>query len=509
MRQQKARIFIVLAVAFLVAACSGNRRGWAVSPTQATAVVEIDPGRTVTAPFMGLGVQWDRFYYTPAPADLQSIKARMDFCQPGYLRVMLNAGDYCLGFAADGRPKYIWTDGDAGQRKDFEALMDILGYAQSRGIAVILGEWGPPKGLLPEGTDPRWPRLIADFVTYVRNVRGDKAVRYCNLINEPNGDWSGNKDYATWLTVVRSLHREFRARGLSKSVRLIGPDTTGNTQWMEPFGWLDKVAKDAPDAIGAYDLHWYAMDSEVLDGSLERVLTDKRQVIEKTDPRGVAKPRFLGESGLITGRVNGDQQPRVRTFEYGVLVADYVAQAARAGWQGALAWDMDDAMHLVGWDRRPEPPDALTLKVWGFWNSQGRRMGHPEEMKPRPWFYTWSLMSRLFPRGSRIVSANGSVLAHFRALAATHQTGKRTDLSVMLVNDDAAGRTVTVRLPRGLSPKTLTCYHDFDGDSPTDSRDLPRPAAVLRGVDLRYGLQVTLPTRGVLFLTTQQASGAD
>ena len=69
----------------------------------------------------------------------------------------------------------------------------------------------------------------------------------------------------------------------------------------------------------------------------------------------------------------------------------------------ALAWDLDDAMHAVNGNHTPNPPDDLTLKVWGFWNSQGAKMGKPAEMAVRPWFYTWALMSRLFPKGSRII----------------------------------------------------------------------------------------------------------
>ncbi len=240
----------------------------------------------------------------------------------------------------------------------------------------------------------------------------------------------------------------------------------------------------------------------MLDGLLERVLADKRRIVEVLGPAVASKPRFLGESGMLTGKVNGDQQPRVRTFEYGVLMADYVAQAARAGWQGALAWDLDDAMHIVSWDHRPDTPDDRTLKVWGFWNSQGDRMGHPEEMRPRPWFYTWSLMSRLFPKGSRIVSTTDPTLAHFRAVAATSPAGRAMGLSVMLVNDDSASRTVTVRVLRGPSPETLTCYRYFEGERPVDDHDLPKPASLLRGQDLRRGLTVTLPSRGVVFLTS-------
>lgn len=45
------------------------------------------------------------------------------------------------------------------------------------------------------------------------------------------------------------------------------------------------------------------------------------------------------------------------------MMADYVAQVARAGWMGALAWDLDDAMHVVKRTHAPDPPDDLALKV--------------------------------------------------------------------------------------------------------------------------------------------------
>ena len=125
------------------------------------------------------------------------------------------------------------------------------------------------------------------------------------------------------------------------------------------------------------------------------MLAAKRAVVSVNDPQAASKRLFLAESGLLDGKTNGDQQPRVKTFAYGVMMSDYVAQVATAGWMGACAWDLDDAMHTVS--GHPPIPNDKTLKVWGFWNTQGTAMGHPEDEDIRPWFYTWSLMSRLFP----------------------------------------------------------------------------------------------------------------
>jgi hypothetical protein len=473
----------------------------ASAPAEPVAVT-ISLGTTVVESFLGLGVQWDPFYYRPSDEDWQTIVRRMDYCSPGFLRVMWGAGSYCHGFDAAGQPRYAWDETDPAKRAGLDDLCRILEWAQSRDVEVVLGEWGPPYGEIGGPTDLRWARVIADSVAYLREARGFTCIRMYNLINEPNGDWSGNKDYGTWLTGVRNLRSELDARGMAWTVRIIGPDTTGNTEWTEPFDWLDWAARDASDVIGAWDLHWYAMDKEVLGGAIERTLREKREGALRTHPGAAGKPVFLGESGLIDGRCNIDQQPRVRSFEYGVMMADYVAQVARAGWMGATAWDLDDAMHPCKGDPPANPPDDLTLKVWGFWNSQADRMGRPEDKAMRPWFTTWALMSRLFPRGTRILGTDTQGAERFRAVAGAIRRVDADRLTVMLVNNDETPRTVTVRVPGAPVAPAVTEYRFYEDDRPVDEEGFPRPADVLRDVDFAQGHTVEMPSRGVVFLTT-------
>jgi hypothetical protein len=286
------------------------------------------------------------------------------------------------------------------------------------------------------------------------------------------------------------------ARGMGW-LKIAGPDNSGNWEW------LDRCAAELPREIGAWEMHWYAKDAEVLGGEIEKLLTAKREMLRKTDPRAGSKPLFVGESGLIEGKTNGDQQPRVKEFPYGVMMADYVAQVARAGWQAALAWDLDDAMH-VNTGGRVTPPGPRTLKIWGFWNTQGTAMGHPEDEGVRPWFYTWSLMSRLFPKGSRIVASRGGEdVAGLRTLAAAWQQGSGRRISVMVVNDAASARTVTVRVPGG-ERGALEEYHYFEQDRPADQNGYPAPAKRLPAADLAKGAEIELPAQGVVFLATTE-----
>ena len=463
--------------------------------------ITVSTNKVVIPKFMGLGVQWDPFEYQPTPAEWTTITKRMAFCKPGYLRVMWTASSYCLGLRSDGSPEYVWQHGYSSKRGELNKLCSILQFAQHHNVRVLLGEWSPPIGLIGTETNPVWARITVDLLHYLRDERGFACIRYYNAINEPNGNWSGNKDYPTWVTVIKNLYEAFAKAGISKQVLIIGPDTTGNSSWMEPFNWLDRSVQDLNKQIGAWDLHWYALDPEVYNDVMERILTKKTRMLQQAGPVAANKQRFMGESGMLTGRVNGDQQPRVKTFSYGVIMSDYCAQVARAGWMGASAWDLDDAMHTV--KSYKNPPDALTLKVWGFWNSEGAAMGDPADFNIRPWFYTWSLMSRLFPRGSQIVYSTAAPLPQFRNLAGIVKRNGRKLVTIMLVNDSNVSHTVTVKVPSAAKNVTLTVYHYFKTDRPTNRSGFAIPSSIMRHVNLHKGVRFTLPSQGVIFLTQQ------
>jgi hypothetical protein len=450
----------------------------------------------ITQRFMGVGVQWDPYEYPPSPEAWKTTLSRIDFMKPGLFRVMLNATSYVRGFDGAGSPRYAWSEGETGIER-LSSLLGILDYAQSRNIEVLIGEWSPSRGINTGAgrvgaADPHWAKIHAGFLKYLIDARKYTIIRSFIYMNEPNGNWmwpGGSVDYAAWAQGIRNLRKELDSQGLG-AVRIAGPDNSGNWEW------LDRCAADLPGEFGAWEMHWYAKDADVLEGRIETLLRQKREMLLRTDPQSASKPLFLGEAGMIEGKTNGDQQPRVKEFTYGVLMADYLAQVARAGWQSAIAWDLDDAMH-VNTGGRVTPPTERTLKIWGFWNTQGSAMGHPEDEAIRPWFYTWSLMGRLFPKGARIVSSdtNGE-LPGLRTLAAARQDGS---LSVMVVNDSEEARTIEVRVP-GSGPRALQIYHYFEHDRPADTEGFPVAHATLLMADTAKGVHAELPSRGVVFL---------
>lgn len=464
---------------------------WSVARgTGDEAVFSVDPQRVSAAPLMGFGVQWDPHEYRPTPEAWRTLLRRLDFMRPSFIRVMGGAGAYCLGVGADGAPRYVFDRDEALVRARLGPLLDILDYAQTNGVAVMLGEWSPPRGL--GGIDgpghPLWARLIADEVLWLRARRGYTAVGLYNMMNEPNGTWmwpQGRVDYEAWARGIRNLRAALDARGLS-AVAVAGPDNAWG------WDWIDRASKSMPTSVGAWEMHWYAKDQEVRGGEIERLLAQKRAAVFANDPAAGSKRFFLGEAGLVEGKTNGDQQPRVRGFEYGVLMADLAAQVARAGWHGVCAWDLDDALHAARGHAVPPAPD--TLKVWGFWNSQGTAMGHPEDERVRPWFIPWSLLCRLFPAGTRLASAEGPALPGFRVMAGVRKGGA---LSLMAVNSSGEPRALRVRFA-GAPRRRFVCYRYFEGDRPTDAEGFPTPAGSVDAVggDVRVGF----PSSGVVFL---------
>jgi hypothetical protein len=278
------------------------------------------------------------------------------------------------------------------------------------------------------------------------------------------------------------------------SVSIIGPDNACFGPLKSDSGdwsWLNETAQGLPGSIGVWDSHWYAWASDVQSDAIEQTLSTEGAMLLTTDPHAAAKPRILGEAGMLDGKNSNDQNPNVQTFQYGVWMADLGLQVARGGWAGASAWDLDDAMHSSG----------NSLKLWGFWNTYSAP-GDPVQ-GIRPWFYTWSLMSRLFPQGAAIVkSSGGASQTGFRSVASTWTSNAQAYMTVMLVNDADAALNVTVTATSA-GAGSLTEYHYFAADSPTDSNGFPIPEGATANVDLSSGVKVAMPSRGVVFLVFQ------
>lgn len=471
--------------------------------------ITVDAATPLCTNFLGFGVQWSAYpWFDLTDAEWQRVFDRLDFMRVPIVRVMLRSYRYCEGFDAQGNPIYQW---DSPHMKKLYRLLD---YCQSRHVKVILGEWDIPSSnqdrpdmatdklqqYQMDENDPRWHRIIADELVHLRNVKHYTCIAYFNFLNEPNSKSSGSIPFDRWKSGITALNAEFARRGLAKEVAIIGPDVT----YLPHDGyWIDLTVQQCPKEIAAYDFHYYAPAADLESGYLEKFCWMKKAYIDRFDPKGRSKPFFMGEAGMTAGPVQpqggSDSQPHIYEHNYGVWMADYNVQCARAGMAGTIVWDLDDAMH-INKDKDSKWPDVTKtlFKKWGFWNSLADEIGHPEDANLRPWYFTWSLLSRSFPPGCTTVNTSDTLVPGIRTLAGTR--GK--DVSIALVNDSDQPQELSVTMPGRPKVPELLRYNYFADDRLVDTGGFPLPKEILKEADLQAGLNVCLPARSVVIFTS-------
>ena len=496
------KIFLPLAVVVALLASPA----WA-EPVQIT----VDTDAPLCTNFLGFGVQWSPYpWFDITDAAWQKMLERLDFMRVPIVRLMTRSYTYCDGFDAAGKPIYQW---DNHRMKKMYRLLD---YCEAHHVKVILGEWDHPSSQQDrpdietdklqqyhmDENDPRWHRIIADEVDYLRNVKHYTCIVYFNLLNEPNSNSSGRIPFEKWKSAIAALNAEFAKRGLAKDITIIGPDVC----FLPRDGfWIDLTVQQCSKEISAYDFHYYAPAAELESGYLEKYCWLKKDYIDRFDPQGRTKPFFMGEAGMTGGPVQpqggNDSQPHIYEHNYGVWMADYNLQCARAGMAGTIAWDLDDAMHINKNKDNAWPDITKTLfKKWGFWNSLANEIGHPEDLNLRPWFYTWSLLSRNFPPGCTTLKTSATLVPGLRTLAAKTADG---NICVALVNDSDASQQIQVTVPGSFPPRAAwKRYNYFPADQPVDHNGFPVPKEVLPNTALATGLLIDLPARSLVLFTT-------
>jgi hypothetical protein len=208
-------------------------------------------------------------------------------------------------------------------------------------------------------------------------------------------------------------------------------------------------------------MHAYPGQHYVRSGKFEKTL---KSLKEKVD-----KPIILGEAGYkyfsdpadaalaneYRKRVEG--HPFTKGSDCNMLVYDdfyaldmplLLISVMNAGFSGAAAWMLDDSMHSNGDSGRTED-----IKLWGMWNTLGGTVfGDPSQEEIRPWYYTWSLMCRCFPAGSRIVKLEGKMPEGVAGTAAVLPDGT---YSVALVNFGDRDLFVNLNLPTAVRDYSL------------------------------------------------------
>lgn len=482
--------------------------------------VQIYPEKVITSDFIGNGVQWSAYPHADAPdAEWGNIMTdkkweivfhRLDYMKPRLVRVMDQANwRYLKGFDSKGEPI---LDFDTPEIKSLEKL---LNYCQKNNITVLFGEWGCPVEtyILESGisagfkgaNDPKWIGIIVKYLDNLINVKGYTCLKYYVLVNEPNGYWASTKgNWDEWSQGVRMLNKALITSGLSDKIRIAGPDAVAeyNNQDSKYTGieWVSESANQLNDVLGLYDIHAYTTYESVRSGNFTKIYTDIAQSAAR-----VRKPIVFGEIGFekmtdenqkrvkVDPYASEDSQMSVYDFDYGIDMADVSIQIMNSGYSGSAAWDLDDAMHTLG-----DKGDKTKLKRWGFWNILGTELcNNPADDKIRPWFYSWSLMSRYFPEGTSIIESDSTGIEGLRLVAGI----KDKDMTVAIVNNSTVSRKFNLRSGT-TSSKPFKKFIYSENLRPIDSDDFPVPLQTELRFKSSKKMVVEIPANSFILYTT-------
>lgn len=452
--------------------------------------IVIDCSSFVSKGYIGNGVQWDPYeIYNISDADWQKLYDRLDVMKPRFIRMM---------HGISGKS----SDGVLNKEEGFDHLKHLLDYCQSRNVTVMFGDWG---GRLVDSkaktiNEPLL-RNSAEYMDFLINEKGYTCIKYFNLVNEPNGNWSQtNGDYELWSRAVRFFWDEARKLGLDSRIGMAAPDvaiwTAGET------AWVSNSARDLSDAMGIYDIHTYPSKITVNSGEYTDIIKaykDAAPVGEKIvmgeigfkyiEPEDAAlNEENLRRAGALAHASLEDSQMFVYDYMYGTDMADAVFQTINAGYSGCVAWMLDDAMHYK------EPGK---LKIWGFWNIFGDEYYGPEHEKVRPWFYAWTLLCRFLPQGTDFYSVNVSGLDGVKAISAVYE-GKRT---IAVVNVSKEKRVVKLSAEGFAEMKKVSKYVYGDGLFTVSGDCTMHPAATEMDFSPSSGEILTLPAESLVLLT--------
>ena len=429
--------------------------------------VEVNPWNIACENFIGFGNEWDSRAYDLnkiTDEDFKLIRKRIEWMKLPIARIMI-IGNMCY----KGNGKFDWDS------QEMKALYRHLDLCQKLGITVILTDWGCQSEWLkvPEVESPddkKYAEIIATYTDYLINKKGYDCIKYLVMINEPNL-YPVKNQWEKWKGGIKNLSSELKKKNLDEKIILTGSDESCGDDWHY------KTVDQLKNFIGAYDVHKYANDEDVEPGKLFNYYYDLWQYALKKDPNAKNKPFIVGEAGLNNFAKHPVGNGKINTVYYGVFMADYAVQAANAGSSAVLGWMLDDNSHQGFY--------------WGLWSDKNNGM------KLRPWFFTWSLLSKYFPQGSVIYRIEQPA-DDIRILAAKFVKGKKTNWSFCIVNRGDKPKNIKLKIP-GVDKLNIKEYIFNETNSKTDESGFPLPEK-FTVLELKKG--IICPGNTVLILTT-------
>lgn len=389
----------------------------------------------ITNSFGGLGVEWGTYEDTNKITDeawLRTIE-HVKRLKPAKVRLMINYDWFCMNFDNkdnDDPNDDTWTYNFTNKWMD--NTVDILTFCQENNIEVAFGAWNVI-GTMEDDvwqmmddvtSDPRWAKITGDVLDYLVNKKGFTCIKYFVNSNEPNyrgiqgHSKNYNNTYEKWEQGVRNVRQTLDNLSLT-NIQIVGGDTTGYVGSVE---YLTNISKNIPTLVGDYGFHLYVSNYYIDTGLLEGQIKEIYNLVKENDKRlGKEIHANIWEAGLVDGKnIQTDSNALIRTYNYGLRMADYTIQSILAGVNSIVYWDLDDAMHFMY-----QADGSVHPKEWGMFSSLTMAPASKQEL--RPWYHSSVLLTNLFKPSNYVYSSptnNVELDNTFRAIATVSQDKK-------------------------------------------------------------------------------------
>jgi hypothetical protein len=337
----------------------------------------------------------------------------------------------------------------------------------------------------PDGTT--WNRLAVAAPTPVPMVTGQNGGGMWRYSYTAAG--ISNAKYLRLSVASSTLEHSVGSMDIANSSTAVDDSLDDLTQtqtalnagaWNGVESWWLHSAQSG--LVQASEAHFY--DQELYGAAPEYVEPVMSAAVSQLRAAAPTNPVLLGETGMKAAQFpdgSKDYSFALATTQ-ALRMADLAVQEARSGVDGAAAWCLDgysSTTYCGMWGRGADDPSTVSAHSTAL----------------RPWFYTWSLLTRYLPVGSTIHAP--SEPTGVRVLAAQMPGGGWT---FALVNRTSTPQVVTLTEPTGSI--ALNKYVYTDGATPsTDANGFPSKVGTLTA-SFTTGHALTVGGNSVIVWTT-------
>jgi hypothetical protein len=299
-------------------------------------------------------------------------------------------------------------------------------------------------------------RSFVDAVEFLRRRQGLTNVKYLSLFVEPDNDPVRTVPPDIYVELHRLLDRLLTERGLRQEVRVLGSgDACGPPHAIDPW-CRDILEAGILKYVDGIASHTYQHRDVT---SLTSWIRSRQEAIRENSASDGQKPFWITEFGY-SAHLETFDIPEMRTYDYGLFAGDFAIQAMRDGVAGLMIWGLGPVYY-----------DGQFQQKAGLWDH------HEDQWRPRPVFYSYSLLCRHTPKESRVIDVVASPQpAWFRSVALQNAAGKTT---VLLANRSPEPLPLEIRLDQS-QEKTLREYCYSAQSVPTPDQAMLRPVAEYR-----------------------------